>query len=179
MASEGPNTLVIISQHVGLTLMNINKTKIAICLGLILGCLFFVMFALRGTVSSTQELSPADQLLVDAGIPELPNAEVHLPATCLDDEEISKSVTTDCSIAETRDFYETTLEKDGWEYQQQGANQSNSYSNEFLKGDKVFMLSATPAQTNHNQTFIKISYRRASSSAPRSQMKRTRAIGFQ
>ena len=142
--------------------MNTNKTRITVCLGLVLTFLLFGFLALRGSASSTQELAPAEQALLDAGIPELPNVEVFQPATGAADQEICKSLTTERSVSETRDFYETTLERKGWKYQPLNLKRSNSYCNQFLKGDQVFLLSATPAQTNHRHTFIQISYRRTS-----------------
>lgn len=183
-------TLVNVPQHVGLTLMNTNKTRIAVCLGLVLTFLIFGFLALRGTASSTQELAPAEQALLDAGIPELPNVEVFRSATGSADQEICKSVMTERSVSETRDFYETTLEKKGWKYQQLDLERSNSYCNQFLKGDQVFLLSATPAQTNHRHTFIQISYRRTSNSERTptdgnggircmQPDRRTREVGFQ
>ena len=170
--------------------MNTNKNRIAVCLGLVLTFMIFGFLALRGTASSTQELTPAEQALVEAGIPELPNAEVFHSATGSADQEICKSVTTERSVSETRDFYETTMEEKGWKYQQLDLKRSNSYCNQFLKGDQVFLLSATPAQTNHRHTFIKISYRRTSNSerAPNDPSggirymqpdRRTREVGFQ
>ena len=171
--------------------MNTNKTRIAVCLGLVLSVLVFGLLALSGTASSTHELTPAEQALADAGIPELPNAEVCQAASSLADDEIRKTVTTACSVSETRDFYEAQLEQNGWQYQPLDSNQSSSYCNQFLKGNEVFMLSATPAQSNHRHTFVQISYRRTSN-APGTAgdgnggglrymqpNQRTREVGFQ
>ncbi|MCH2181507.1 MAG: hypothetical protein MK108_05830 [Mariniblastus sp.] len=140
--------------------MNTNKTRIAVCLGLALAVLVFGFLALSGTASSTLELTPAEQALVDAGIPEIPNAEICQAAATLVDNEIRKTVTTERSVSETRDFYEAKLEQNGWEYQPLEMNHSSSYCNQFLKGNQVFLLSATPAQSNHKHTFVQISYRR-------------------
>lgn len=160
--------------------MKTNKTKITVCLGLVLTFLIFGLLALRGTASSTQEPTPAEQALLDAGIPELPSAEVHREATGSADLEICKSVITDRSVLETREFYETTMGNQGWKYHSIDFGASNCYSNQFLKGDKVFLLSATPAQSNHRRTFIQISYRRGGNNENQGeQYNRIQDVGFQ
>ena len=172
-------------------LMNTNKTRITVCLGLVLSVLVFGFLALRGTASSTDERTPAEQALLDAGIPELPSAEVCEAAASLVDSEIRKTVTTERSVSETRDFYEAKLEQNGWAYEPLDMKHSSSYCNQFLKGNQVFTLSATPAQNNHKHTFVQISYRRTLNEPGTTSNddagglrymqpnQRTRAVGFQ
>ena len=169
--------------------MKTNKFKFVGCLALLLFCLLFGFLAMRGAASSSSDLPPAEQILVDAGVPEFSDVAVCEPAIASLGDEIRKSLTTNHSVSETRDFYEQTMGEQGWHYQSLDMGRANSYSNEFQKGNQVFMLSATPAQQNHQHTFIRISYRKLSNAEQQSRgrnpkgsgvhLRQTREIGFQ
>ena len=168
--------------------MKTNKFKFAGCSVIVLFCLLFGFLAMRGTASSSRVLPLAEQILVDAGVPEFSDVAICQPAIASTGDEISKSLTTHHSVSETRAFYEQTMGEQGWHYQASDMGRANSYSNEFHKGNQVFMLSATPAQQNHQHTFIRISYRKLSNAEQQSRgrngsgvhlRRQTREIGFQ